>query len=147
MINLLLREPCKLIEGEVCFDTQSEILNIWLCPLGESVKRAACLLNAIKFCTQPQERCYLEVGLQQYEKWDTQRSLSSLLQQLSESSQGKREVSYVNFLSIIYGAAVIEVSGFMTRPTDSNYSHNTNATENSTLIDLVINASTQVCSQ
>lgn len=52
--------------------------------------------------------------------------------------------SDVNFLSVIYGAAMIEVSGFMTRPADSNYSPNTNATENSPLIDLVINASTQV---
>lgn len=51
----------------------------------------------------------------------------------------------MNFLSVIYGSAVIEVSEFMTRPSDSNYSHNTNATENSPLIDLVINASTQVC--
>lgn len=35
---------------------------------------------------------------------------------------------------------MIEVSGFMTDPADSNYSPNTNATDNSPLIDLVINA-------
>lgn len=57
---------------------------------------------------------------------------------------GGKCTSDVNFLSVIYGAAMIEVSGFMTRPADSNYSPNTNATENSPLIDLVINASTQV---
>lgn len=45
----------------------------------------------------------------------------------------------------MYGATLIEVSGFMARPADINYSLNTNAAENSPLIDLVINASTQVC--
>lgn len=63
--------------------------------------------------------------------------------QLAARAGGKC-TSDVNFLSVIYGAAMIEVSGFMTRPADSNYSPNTNATENFPLIDLVINASTQV---
>lgn len=68
------------------------------------------------------------------------RKRSSLLQQFSVSSQRKKVYIRCELLSVIYGAVMIEVSGFMTDPADSNYSPNTNATDNSPLIDLVINA-------
>lgn len=69
-------------------------------------------------------------------------------QQCFVNGEGKKKlyIRYKVFLSVMYGAALIEVSGLMPRPSDINYSLNTNAAENSPLIDLVINASTQVCS-